>query len=612
MSNTDNTIVAIAHGVEIHHCDCLVGLRNLPDASVHAVITDPPYFIEGYDNEWNNKKSNSAFMANMQSGQRFSHDQGKRLHAFLAPIAAEILRVLKPGGFCLMFSQGRLHHRTAIALEDAGFEIRDMAGWTYYGQPKAQTLNRYVNKSALDADKKDAILDSMKGRKTCQLAPMIEPIVVAQKPISEPTIWQNWAEHEIGLLDVSQRLHGKFPGQLMEFAKPGKAEKGASNDHPTVKPLALMEHLIRLFTKEGQTVVDPFMGSGTTGLAALNSGRQFIGFEQSEHYVDIASARMSLSTVQSGDPANKIASNDNELCDISTDTSNAKALSQFYTPLATANWCFQQLLERLPANDNYNFIEPSAGRGVFMDAVQPYGSVIGFDIDPKRDDIIKIDFLSDDTRHHLPSKWQPSNCIMIGNPPFGVKNGMAMRFLNEGFAWADTVAFVLPKTFRRFGVQSKVQRDMRLIADLDLPSNEYEHSGRSTKVDCCFQIWTRLLVGQDIRLKSKPACVHPHFEIVQSRTPARFAELLKHHWDFVIPRSGNGQYGLVARDFSGLNTKRAWVFIRVRNPKAYVLLPQIDFKRLSREHAVTIGGVSHANIVRAYQGLLDLCPANDN
>lgn len=292
MSCLDKTLAAIDHGFELHHCDCLVGLRDLPESSIHAVITDPPYFIEGYDNKWTNKESNSACVKNMQSVQRFSSDQGKHLQAFLEPVANEIMRVLKPGGFCLMFSQARLYHRTAIALEEAGFEIRDMAGWTYFGQPKAQSLDRYVELSDLDVRQKDAIIASMSGRKTCQLAPMVEPIVVAQKPISEKNIWQNWAKHQVGLIDVSQRLNGKFPGQLMEIAKPGKAEKGASNDHPTVKPLALMEHLIRLFTTEGQTVVDPFMGSGTTGLAALNTGRQFIGFDQSEHYVQIACHRM--------------------------------------------------------------------------------------------------------------------------------------------------------------------------------------------------------------------------------------------------------------------------------------------------------------------------------
>jgi site-specific DNA-methyltransferase (adenine-specific) len=76
-------------------------------------------------------------------------------------------------------------------------------------------------------------------------------------------------------------------------AKPTKAEKGEYNTHLSVKPVQLISHLIKLFTKENAVVLDPFMGSGTTAVACLQSKRQFIGFDTNKEYVEIATKRTS-------------------------------------------------------------------------------------------------------------------------------------------------------------------------------------------------------------------------------------------------------------------------------------------------------------------------------
>ena len=76
-------------------------------------------------------------------------------------------------------------------------------------------------------------------------------------------------------------------------AKASKNDRGEGNDHPTVKPVALMEWLVKLVTPEGGVVLDPFMGSGTTGVACVNLGRGFIGIEKDEHYTSIAESRLS-------------------------------------------------------------------------------------------------------------------------------------------------------------------------------------------------------------------------------------------------------------------------------------------------------------------------------
>jgi hypothetical protein len=81
----------------------------------------------------------------------------------------------------------------------------------------------------------------------------------------------------------------KHPISILEFSNRGKGDRG---DHPTQKPVALMEYLIRTYTNEGDTVLDNTMGSGTTGVAAANTGRQFIGIERDDKYFAIAQKRI--------------------------------------------------------------------------------------------------------------------------------------------------------------------------------------------------------------------------------------------------------------------------------------------------------------------------------
>jgi site-specific DNA-methyltransferase (adenine-specific) len=69
--------------------------------------------------------------------------------------------------------------------------------------------------------------------------------------------------------------------------------------HPTQKPVKLMEYLIKTYTNEGNTVLDPFMGSGSTGVACVNTDRDFIGIELKQDYFDIASSRIKESSIPS-------------------------------------------------------------------------------------------------------------------------------------------------------------------------------------------------------------------------------------------------------------------------------------------------------------------------
>jgi site-specific DNA-methyltransferase (adenine-specific) len=239
---------------------------------------------------------------------RFDRRQGYELQKWMTEIAIHLLRLLKPGGFFCCFSSPRLYHRMACAIEDAGFLIKDMYEWLYtQNQPKAMSLNHVINRHKLltDAEKK-ILISFLDGWKTPQVKSNHEPIVLAQKPLSDDFL-NNYLLHEVGLVDTKQRLGTKqsFPSNVLcdedcdeqlqhhfLVPKPNKTEKGEFNSHKTVKPIGLCEYLIRLCTREGHRVLDPFAGSGTTLVAAKQAGRDYLGIELNREYIEIIERRL--------------------------------------------------------------------------------------------------------------------------------------------------------------------------------------------------------------------------------------------------------------------------------------------------------------------------------
>jgi site-specific DNA-methyltransferase (adenine-specific) len=189
----------------IHHGNCLEVLRTLPDNSVDAVVTDPPYGL--------------SFM-----GKRWDYDVPS------VEVWAECLRVLKPGGHLLAFAGTRTQHRMAVRIEDAGFEIRDMIAWVYAsGFPKSLDVSKAIDKAA-GAERE--IVGRAKGAGTkdpdsfgnghnveyditapatpaaqqwsgwgTALKPALEPITVARKPLIG-TVAENVLTHGAGAINV--------------------------------------------------------------------------------------------------------------------------------------------------------------------------------------------------------------------------------------------------------------------------------------------------------------------------------------------------------------------------------------------------------------------------
>ncbi len=274
--------------------DCRMGMSKISKHSVSLILTDPPYFLDGMDDNWDKQqiksKQKKGVIGGLPVGMKFDKEQGKNLYKFLIPIAEEWFRIIKPGGFVLCFSHPRLSHRATIAIEDAGFEIRDMLAWRYEGQAKAFKQDHFVRKRNLPNDEKERIIQALGGRKTPQLKPQMELIILAQSP-REGTFVDNWLQHQTGLIDVTNPVveNERFPGTVIPVPKP--REKFG---HIAAKPVPLLRHLIRIFSAEGSIVCDPFAGSGSTGMAALKEGRAFIGFEIDKEMSVIANNRIQI------------------------------------------------------------------------------------------------------------------------------------------------------------------------------------------------------------------------------------------------------------------------------------------------------------------------------
>lgn len=295
----------------IHLGNCLEVLKGIPDNSVDSIVTDPPYGL--------------SFM-----GKKWDYDVPEQA------IWEECLRVLKPGGHMLAFAGTRTQHRMAVRIEDAGFEIRDMIAWVYgSGFPKSMDVSKAIDKmDAADAARQ------WEGWGTA-LKPALEPITVARKPF-KGTVASNVLEWGAGAINIdgcrvatneilgrpqaeqiffsglknngyndnSDKRGGRWPANLIhdgsdeptEFlgaaarffycAKASKKDRGEGNNHPTVKPTDLMAYLCRLVTQPDGVVLDPFMGSGSTGKAAVREGFNFIGIEMDSEYLSIAEARI--------------------------------------------------------------------------------------------------------------------------------------------------------------------------------------------------------------------------------------------------------------------------------------------------------------------------------
>jgi len=316
---------------QLHLGDCLEVLATLPDNSVDSIVTDPPYGL--------------SFM-----GKKWDYDVPS------VAIWEQCLRVLKPGGHLLAFAGTRTQHRMACRIEDAGFEIRDMIGWVYgSGFPKSHNLEGdhkgwgtalkpalepitmarkpfsstvaanviQYGTGAINVDGcrvgTEARLNQSAGNKNLQHRTTVTPVSSHNETHGRECVGR-WPANIIHDGSNEAALSLKSGSRFFYTAKAAKNDRNdgcdafdqrpaggmqgrndgslgtitlSKNHHPTVKPTMLMAYLCRLITQPGGTILDPFMGSGSTGKAATINGFRFIGIERDPEYHKISEARIS-------------------------------------------------------------------------------------------------------------------------------------------------------------------------------------------------------------------------------------------------------------------------------------------------------------------------------
>ena len=178
--------------IDLRKGDCISKMKEMEDNSIDFILTDPPYELGFMGKKWDN------------TGIAFSKDLWK-----------EALRVLRPGGYLMAFSGTRTYHRMVVAIEDVGFEVKDMINWTYgSGFPKALDISKALGKKLGVETASSDKAKQYEGYKT-QLKPSHEPICLAMKPLSE----KNFAENIIKWGNGGLNIDGTRVGYISEKDK---------------------------------------------------------------------------------------------------------------------------------------------------------------------------------------------------------------------------------------------------------------------------------------------------------------------------------------------------------------------------------------------------------
>ena len=166
-----------------------------------------------------------------------------------------------------------------------------------------------------------------------------------------------------------------------------------------------------------------------------------------------------------------------------SDSLGKDELDRFYTKPSVVD----ELLQHIDIKDYDVVVEPSAGSGSWSSKIE---DCLAIDIAPANENIIQGDFLSDD--FFFDDMKKDNKILVIGNPPFGRQSKLAMRFINKSAEFADTIAFILPRSFRKESYQRRIHNNFWLVKDIDLFNEDaFIFQGKDYFAPCVFQIWER-------------------------------------------------------------------------------------------------------------------------
>jgi len=287
--------------------DCNEYLEKIPKNSIHLFLSDIPYGINL--DEWDvfHYNTNSAFLGTSpaQIGKSAFKRRGKPINGWneadkkmgedyekwIYSWAKKIFPIMKDGAPLLVFGARRTMHRAINGFEKAGFLLRDVLAWkkksAYH---RAQRASIVLERRGLEKEAK-----KWEGWRLGNLAPIYEPIAWFFKPY-EITITDMLIKNEIGAMNVKDcQINGNNPTNLIDLDYSPIKDR----IHEAQKPLEVIEFLIKLTTKEKHVILDPFMGSGTTAIAAMKLNRNFIGFEINRTYWEKSQERIKKYKMQS-------------------------------------------------------------------------------------------------------------------------------------------------------------------------------------------------------------------------------------------------------------------------------------------------------------------------
>lgn len=332
--------------VTLYHGDAVDLLQRVPEASIDALVSDPPYGLSFNGQSWDDQ---AGFRESLPHVDTSVMSAPEVFEAWCKEWATGALHALKPGAHVAAFGGSRTWHRMVRGLENAGFEIRDQIAWLHTtGMPKSMDLSHAIDKHRgatrtdriVQTSEHDGVLGATrtvlsKGTPVTEdaarwegwgtaLRPAFEPIIIARKPLAG-SIVANVLEHGVGAINIDgtrfadarwptnvaldlgqadaldvltgtwqgESLSRKFPIFRFEH-KPSAQERPRAYgiSHSTVKPLALMRWLVTLVTPVGGVVLEPFAGSGTTIAAAAAAGYGVVAFEKNADYLPLIRSRM--------------------------------------------------------------------------------------------------------------------------------------------------------------------------------------------------------------------------------------------------------------------------------------------------------------------------------
>ncbi len=239
----------------LYRGDALELLALVPDDSIDCIWTDPPYLLSN--------DGITCVGGRMVSVNKGEWDRSQGLdadHEFNLAWTAESYRVLKPTGTIWVSGTLHVYPSVGMALLQNGFRLLNDIVWEKTNPPPNLGRRTFTHSTEI-------LLWASKARKGSR------------------------HRYVFNYDDMREENGGKQMQTVWKFNAAGRAEK-AHGKHPTQKPIALIDRCLRASTNPGDVILDPFMGSGSTGVAALQLGRSFVGFESVEEYVEMAARRL--------------------------------------------------------------------------------------------------------------------------------------------------------------------------------------------------------------------------------------------------------------------------------------------------------------------------------